>query len=268
MEKLGGAVPDLVEQARAALAKAEFGPRHMVGVSREAEPSGEPVVMAPVLQLFERDAPGIAFADDSDLVQVLWCPAQHASGLGPRPVVFWRRVAEIDACREAAPALNRVFRDSWVPLMCVVHPESVLEFPPICTLEDETSTGLFGLLPASLETRIREWDAAENLPEELSYVRLAHAPGWKVGGWEFSAPEDDALVDCACGAPMRPLLETYSNEELAGPWSPSSGPDFVWGDPENWTDQEPTGVKVARNGALWIRICSVNPRHPIDVGLF
>jgi hypothetical protein len=235
----------------------------------DRELSGKRVIMAPVLQLFERDALGVAFADGSDLVQVLWCPAWHESGHGgPRPVVYWRRAAEIGACREAAPALNHVFRDGRVPRMCVVHPEPVLEFPPICTLEDEPSAGLFGLLPAPLEIRIREWEWAADLPEELSYARLAHAPGWKVGGWEFSAPEDDALVDCACGAPMRPLLETYSNEELAGPWSPNSEPEFVWGDPGNWADQEPTGVDVARNGALWIRICSVDPRHPVNLGMY
>lgn len=153
-----------------------------------------------------------------------------------------------------------------MPRPCAVHPEELIEYPPVCTLQGDPAAGLLGLLPAALETRIRRWDSG--LPEDLSYAALAHAPGWKVGGWEYSWPDTDPLTSCQCGAPMRPLLETYSNEELGGLWSPNSTPDFTWGDPGNWQDQQPTGVSIARNGATWIRICTVDAHHPIDYGLF
>ncbi|GAA0700427.1 hypothetical protein GCM10010193_63990 [Kitasatospora atroaurantiaca] len=67
---------------------------------------------------------------------------------------------------------------------------------------------------------------------------------------------------------MRPVLETYSNEELGGLWTPNDTPEFVWGNPGNSQDQQPTGVSIARNGTTWIRLCTADPRHPLDFGLF
>lgn len=231
-----------------------------------AEPDLGPVVMAPVLQLFQRDAPGADFFPaGADLLQLLWCPAEHA---GPRPLLpraFWRSADAIGAPLEHAPALNRVFGDRYVPRPCVVHPEQVVEYPPVRLLAGDPEKGLFGLLPAELETRIRRRDLEQ--PDSYTYDVLAHAPGWKAGGWERSAPEPDALVACACGAPMRPLLETFVDEQLRGAWAPVGTPGFAWGDPDDRHDQEPTGVSVARDGATWVRVCTADPRHPLDHGL-
>jgi hypothetical protein len=236
------------------------GPRRP-GSRPAAEPVAEgPVVMAPVLQLFRRDAPRLDFPADSDLLQLLWCPADHVRGPGPAPRAFWRSAGAVGVPLESAPPLNRVFRDSWVPRPCAVHPEEVIEYPPVCVLDGDPKDGLFGLLPAELETRIRRWDLER--PQEPTYDVLAHAPGWKVGGWDVSAPEPDALVPCACGAPMRPLLETFVSEQLGGVWAPRGAPDFAWGDPDDWHDQEPTGV-----GATRVRACTSDPRHPLDHGL-
>jgi hypothetical protein len=173
------------------------------------------VVMTPILQLFARDAPGVEFPVGTDVVQILWCPAWHTGRPGPRPAAFWRASAEVTRPLDTAPRLNHVYKDRWVPQPCVVHPEELIEHPPVCTLDGDPGAHLLGVLPAELETRIRQWDSG--FGHELSYAALAHAPGWKVGGWEYSWPGTDPLTSCRCGAPMRPLLETYSNEEPPAP---------------------------------------------------
>lgn len=48
-----------------------------------------------VLQLRKDDFGEVAFKDDADLLQVLWCP-QHGHGShAPEPVLFWRKTAEV-----------------------------------------------------------------------------------------------------------------------------------------------------------------------------
>lgn len=122
--------------------------------------------MAPVLQLFARDAPGVEFPDGTDVVQVLWCPAWHSGRPGPRPAVVRRAAADVATPLDAAPRLNHVYKDRWVPRPCVVHPEELVEYPPVCTLEGDPGAHLLGVLPAKLETRIRRWDSG--LADDLS----------------------------------------------------------------------------------------------------
>ena len=229
-------------------------------------PVSEPAVMAPVLQLYRRDAPALPFPEGADLLQLVWCPAGHAERLPALPRIFWRSAAAIEGPPASAPQLNQVAGGSYVPQACAVHPEEIVEYPPVSLLDGDPEQGLFGLLPAELETRIRRWD--RNRPEGYTYDLLAHAPGWKAGGWDWSAPEPYALVPCGCGAPMRPLLETFVNEQLHGPWAPDGIPGFRWGDPAERRDQEPTGVSIALNGATWVRICTADPYHPLNYGLF
>lgn len=55
-----------------------------------------PCPLAGVLQLYAHDVPDLPFPDGTDLLQILWCPNQHAPWLwhGPRPEAFWRRAAD------------------------------------------------------------------------------------------------------------------------------------------------------------------------------
>ena len=232
----------------------------------EPEPASEPAAMAPVLQLYRRDAPSLPFPEGADLLQLLWCPAEHAERLPALPRIFWRSAAAVEGPPAPPPRLNLTAGAWYVPRACAVHPEEVVEYPPVCLLDGDPEQGLFGVLPAGLETRIRRWDRTRL--EGYTYDLLAHAPGWKAGGWDWSAQEPDALVPCGCGAPMRPLLETFVNEQLHGPWAPRGIPGFRWGDPADRRDQEPTGVCIARNGATWVRICTADPYHPLNYGLF
>lgn len=226
----------------------------------EAEQLPEPVRLVPVLQLRRSEAPGLTFPDGTDLLQILWCPTVHER---PWPVAraFWRRAADVTEFLPVMPEPNRVEREDYVPQPCDVHPEHVVEYPPICLADRDADYTPFGQLPADLEDRVRAW--SDQRPETDDYVRLAHAPGWKVGGWDFSAVEPDNLRTCDCGEPMRPLLSTVRSEDLQG-WPVQGDPGFVWGDPKRWEDQQPTRVDIARNGSFQLLYCPADPRqHPL-----
>jgi hypothetical protein len=221
----------------------------------------EPLVLVPVLQLLISDAPQLPFPDGTDLLQILWCPNIHENHV-PRAQVFWRRAADIHDPLPQMPAPNRVEREGFVPQPCVVHPEQVTEFPPICSLTNPVSEHWepWGKMPRDLEERVRDW--SDRQPDPDDYYTLAHAPGWTVGGWDFSGPDPEALRTCECGTDMRPLLTTDYEEDLKG-WPPHEDPGFVWGDPDNWKDREPTRVNVTRSGIFVILHCPAAPTHPL-----
>ena len=221
--------------------------------------------MVPVLQIFKDDIADHLFAADSDLLQVLWCPQRHQPGWLPRPIVVWRRAADVVKPLESPPAANDYYKESYLPSPCLVHPEAVTEYPPICTLhQGDLGYRPFGLLPPELEAQVRAWSG--RMPAGQDYPSLAHAPGWKILGWEASGPDNRHLAACACGEPGRVLLDTLRSEDLGGIWAPSGAPGFRWGDPEDWEDQEPTRVDIARDGAMWIRTCSSSREHPVAIG--
>ncbi|MBR7831228.1 hypothetical protein KDK95_33285 [Actinospica sp. MGRD01-02] len=227
----------------------------------------EPVVMAPVVQFFRRDAPELPFPDGTELLQILWCPGEHLGKLGPQPIARWRTAAELDTAEEVFPELNHVAWDFWRITPCEVHPEPLAEFPPICNAgPNNRRTELFGILPTDLEQRLRERDEAQT-DENDHYFRLVEAPGWKLGGWDISTPEPDHLRTCPCGASMRPLLHVADGEALDH-WAPNAEPDFPWGDPTQWRDQEPTGVSIGRNGLYWILACATDPAHELTTDVY
>lgn len=218
----------------------------------------EPVVLVPILQLYVSDAPQLSFPDGTDLLQILWCPNIHTDW-APRARAFWRRTADIRDPLPQMPAPNRVEGERFVPQACVVHPEQVSEFPPVCWQADPV-TLTWPRMPLELDERVRDWN--DQQPESADYHVLAHAPGWKVGGWDHYIPDRPKRHICACGADMRPLLTTDSMENLDG-WPPHEDPGFVWGDPNNWRDQEPTGVRVGRSGISELLYCPAAPTHPL-----
>lgn len=227
----------------------------------------EPVVLAPVVQFFRRDAPELEFPEGTDLLQILWCPGDHPGELGPQPIARWRTSSELTTAESVFPRLNHVAWDHWRITPCDVHPESLMEFPPICNANaGSRRVELSGLLPAELEQRLRQRDAAQ-ADDDDEYFGLVEAPGWKLGGWEISMPEPDHLRKCSCGADMRPLLHVADGEGLDH-WPPNVEPDFPWGDPAQCRDQEPTGVSIGRNGLYWILACTANATHPLVTGVY
>ncbi|MBU3062942.1 hypothetical protein KO481_15590 [Nocardia sp. NEAU-G5] len=225
----------------------------------------EPVAMIPVVQLFRSEAGDFPFPDGTDLLQILWCPNDHKQWRGPRSVPVWRDSASVGALLDSPPPCTLIERPQYVPNPCVAHPEPIVEFPPICQLADLGHGRLLGRMPAELEQRLRIWDADQ--PEKESYFYLAHAPGWKIGGWDSSWIDPAHLEDCPCGAPMRPLLEVDRGEFLSCVWSPAEEPHFPWGDPARWQDQEPTGVSPGRDGRYWVLACTADASHALSHSL-
>lgn len=271
LAQLAGHVPEdrlaQLREARAEHLAADPPTAHEIRMTTGGGIFPEPVVMAPVVQFFHRDAPGLPFPDGAELLQILWCPGDHQGKLGPQPIARWRTAAQLDTAEESFPELNHVAWDNWRITPCDVHPEPLMEFPPICNAgPSNNGVELFGILPADLEHRLRRRDQ-ERIDENDQYFRLVEAPGWKLGGWEISMPEPDHLRTCPCGASMRPLLHVADGEAL-NHWVPKSEPDFTWGDPTRWRDQEPTGTSIGRNGLYWILACTKDPTHELVTDVY
>ncbi|SEL21389.1 hypothetical protein [Streptacidiphilus jiangxiensis] len=263
LEALGDRIaPELLARARASAATPPppTGPGSVTWHEYEQLP--EPVVLVPVLQLHRRETSAVPFPDGTDLLQILWCPGRHENH-GPAARVFWRDAASVTDPLPVMPAPNHVERETFVPRPCVVHPEDVVEYPPICLLprEDEGYEH-FGMMPAELEDAVRRW--SDGQPERDDYDNLSRAPGWKVGGWDPSSAGTENLRTCECGARMRPLLSTDYSEWL-DLWPPQGDPGFHWGDPMRWQDREPTGVNFTRSGEYLVLSCPAEPQqHPLS----
>lgn len=167
--------------------------------------------------------------------------------------------------------------DNLAPRPCLIHPETVEDFPPIACLHPGEVDGsgdpglLLGMLPAHLEQACLAWtiDGAPPYDEawnsDRGYRRQVRVPGWKLGGWMrdagfFPKPSER----CDCGAPAFSLLDT-TFEGLDGPWQPAAEPEFPWIDPEDeeWSGHRSPGIWGGRNGELWLLACSADPSHPI-----
>ncbi|MBO1330216.1 hypothetical protein [Streptomyces sp. VRA16 Mangrove soil] len=213
-------------------------------------PGAAPVPLVPVLQLRRSDAPGTYFPGDADLLQILWCPRQHAEASdGLRPAVFWRRAAEVTP----GPARPTAEPGPRVPVPCAVHPEELVEFPWM-----EQGYGYTvgpSPLPGALQRRIHAWDA--DRARGLDYHALAVAPGWKVGGWDLTHPV------CDCGTTMVMLFQTSQYEFLDGTWAPRDDPGFPWGDPGDAAAQQPTGVRLGGDRCAMVHLCPADPDHPL-----
>jgi hypothetical protein len=262
---------------------------HEVVNGGTAGSSGEPVVMASVLQLYRRDlpagilpVPGWAFPNGTDLLQLLWCPNPHGDSYGPRVRVFWRTAAQVGIARTANPALNTSAEDPGIdnlaPRPCLIHPETVVDLPPIARLRPRDIDGsddsrfLLGKLPAHLEKACLAWtvdgappDRGDSWNSDRGYLRQARAPGWRLGGWMRDAGFFPKPAEyCDCGAPAFSLLDTTS-EGLGGPWQPVAEPEFSWIDPDDAKEggHRAPGIWGGRNGELWLLACSADPSHTI-----
>jgi hypothetical protein len=67
--------------------------------------------------------------DGADLRQILWCLFDHAPEGMPRPAVFWRKSSDVRGVLPdpTVPALLRT--GDYLPEPCVLHPETVAEYP-------------------------------------------------------------------------------------------------------------------------------------------
>lgn len=254
-------------------------------VGHEQVAPHEPAVMASVLQIYRRDLPtgmlpdpAWSFPNGSDLLQVLWCPNPHSDHYAPRVRVYWRDRSQIRAVRDANPALTLSSEerggDSLTPRCCQIHPEAVVEYPPITFAhpddydgDEELAAHLWGILPPHIESACLTWSVDGSLrgDDNHDYSKYASVPGWKLGGWSrYTSTYPRPAEHCACGAPTFLLLNT-TFEGLEGPWRPTGEPGFAWADPhdDDWNGHRPTGIWGGRHGELWLTACTADSSHPI-----
>jgi hypothetical protein len=139
--------------------------------------------------------------------------------------------------------------DYYLPEPCVLHPETVTEYPAPHEL------------PRDLAERIRSWEQDHHLVYQFD---LGVAPGCKVGGygpWSFSDPFP---MHChACGASVRPLLTIDGCEWDGGnrSWRPLEDAGLEDG-PSYLKPNTPTRLDIGRGYSLQLYTCTVSYAHP------
>ncbi|MCP2324302.1 hypothetical protein HDA40_002809 [Hamadaea flava] len=214
----------------------------------------EPTPLVAVAQLRAGDVPDLPRPGGADLLQVLWCPFEHAQDrlTGPAVRLYWRQQADIDIAGVLAePPTGEVDNEDYLPEPCRLHPEQIVEYP----YSQE--------LPADLESRLDDW--------EHDYEDLVMAPGWKVGGYARWNLTDLLPTPCPeCQGPTTLLLVIDSSEFDGGTydrWRPVEEQHITWEHPDRLTVQEPTGVMVGRYGSLRVFVCPACPGAPFLVDM-
>ncbi|MQY37973.1 hypothetical protein SRB17_59810 [Streptomyces sp. RB17] len=218
--------------------------------------------MVAVAQLTAVDFPEIRFPDDTDLVQLLWCPdwhdQPHPEGWGQACRLFWRRTAEVTdpLARQPDPAEEWDDDLDMVPRPCVLHPERVTDHPG-----DEE-------LPLGLGERFAAWLEERGLTDDLTAI-----PGYKLGGFlRWGTTDRPDPMDCGdCGAPLELFLQFDSSEYGLGTFGPDGAPHRFRPLEERDTDpsdalgealREPVGMVIGRFSHGGLFTCTADPRHP------
>ncbi|MFD0305363.1 hypothetical protein [Streptomyces sp. NPDC127119] len=222
-----------------------------------------PAPMIPVVQLYAADVPALPCPAGTDLLQVLWCPFDHAADHLPAVTLRWRASADVTDPLTAAPQPSVIGNDDYLPEPCVLHPETVTEYPAPHEL------------PEDLADRIEAWEE-EQAPEEpedgdelddvdvIGYqYDLSVAPGCKLGGhapWSFSDPFPMACPEC--GSDVRPLLTIDGSEWDGGngSWRPVEDAGYTglhYRGPSCATQ-----LNIGRSYNLQLYVCTVAPGHP------
>lgn len=226
--------------------------------------TNEPIAMLPIAQLYARDIPDLHPPEGYDLLQVLWCPFDHSETNMPRERVVWRASSTITSLLVEPPQPVAVQRDDYIPEICIIHPEQVIEYPSELELDE------------SLQVRIEEWSENEKAGVDIqnpyyqaeeAYYRfeLSVAPGWKVGGWAPWGFRDPSPIICTCGTRMEPLLTISSCEwnSGSGSWIPiedqasAANPANIY--PYPW---DPVMVNIGRGHHMQIYRCPISVEHP------
>lgn len=206
----------------------------------------EPVAAVPLLQLFRRDVAQLPFPAGTDLLQVLWCPRDHADDrwpAGPKTTLVWRNSTAVTDVIGDIP-VTPAHHGRYMLEPCVLHPEpGVVEFP---------SGGYF--LPDGWNWRDRielEYEAADDDHDEMQ--DLFEAPGTKVGGWP-SYCQQPYWPECeGCGGHVEYLLSVDDDESHGGDgdrWSPTGDDGTV------------PGNKDLAGGCIQLFYCPRCPNRP------
>jgi hypothetical protein len=221
-------------------------------------PGAPATPLVSVLQVHRADAPGIPFPPGRDLLQVLWCPFDHDPEYCPSPTVRWREAGAVGEVRPTPPAPDDAIA-GYVPVPCVLHPETVAEYPGAD-------------LPRELRDTLR--DRFRRLEEETEWEYesdLASAPGVKLGGYP-GWTQNPRWPGCeACGQPMEHLL-TVASWEYDGVWSSwipledraaAEGGRADFRDELSRTVREPAGLMLGDAGGVYLFECRFCPGRPV-----
>ncbi|MGW2615926.1 hypothetical protein [Streptomyces sp. NPDC001500] len=225
--------------------------------------SDGPIPLLPVAQLHARDIP-FPCPPGADLLQVLWCPFDHAEYAHPRTALFWRSAAAVPDVLDAPPVPPIVQSGYYLPEPCLFSPEQVGEFPHPRELDEELRDQLADKSRwAAIEPA--RYQAYAYDPGELYLNHLSTAPGWKTGGWTRWDVTDPVDRPCPeCGTETVPLLTIASSE-----WDGGSG---TWIAEEERANPGPpplgardgnfTLIDIAGGCNLQLHACPADPSHP------
>ncbi|MEU4872051.1 hypothetical protein [Streptomyces sp. NPDC021608] len=221
------------------------------------------IPLLPVAQLHARDVP-FPRPSGADLLQVLWCPFDHAEGAHPRTALVRRSAAAVADVLDAPPEPPVVQRDSYLPQPCLLAPEQVTEFPNPRELDDDLRDRLAdGSRWGAIDPA--RYSAYADDPGELYLGALSTAPGWKTGGWTAWDATDPVDRPCpACGAGTVPLLTVASSEwdGISRSWIPREEPASPAPPPLGARDGAFTLIDIAGGCDLQLYACPADPSHP------
>ncbi|WP_112134984.1 hypothetical protein [Glycomyces dulcitolivorans] len=239
-----GALDWDVERRRAEELEAQF----------TAEDDGAAPPLIPVAQLYYREVPHLPWPDRYDLLQVLWCPRDHPEAETPYNPAFqlrWRRAETIEKVLDQVP-VPLICNGEYVPNRCVLHPETITEYP------------LTADLPVELAEAVRTW--ADRIDNSTAYNwDTASAPGWKTSGYGGAwGIIDPYPILCECGERQLPLFTAASGEfdGGTGSWRPveEAGTE--------WEFADPVEVVIGRGYTLQLYYCPASEDHPNRTEMF
>ncbi|MGX1541022.1 DUF1963 domain-containing protein [Streptomyces adustus] len=161
------------------------------------------VPMVPILQLFARDVPGLAFPDGKDLLQLVWCALIHEQDSGPVvPRLYWRNEAEVLAgglLPEIPKAGEGEYDEDNLPEPSRLSPVAAVDFPSGLDLPKD--------MRDTWESRLPSPSGGSTWPPDANII------GTKVGGWPaWTQPAD--WPDCESGHRMDHLLTITGDIQL------------------------------------------------------
>jgi hypothetical protein len=229
--------------------------------------------LVPVAQFRRDDFPEISFPEDSDILQLLWCPRFHRpKGVivdGPYLKAFWHAVADLEEVPNPEP--------SWadpglVPNPCVWQPVWIDDAPVWRDLTAGQKAQVPGLLqsrgallmhPTPESLQWMEGMAGSSDAARYNHYGLGTIPGTKLLGYANSDYQQAPPV-CNCGSAMAHLF-TASAREL----DPSIGAWYWRYDPSFRSETIHSSVGPmeigALDGAVYVFYCDRCPERPVRV---
>lgn len=200
-----------------------------------------------VLQLRADEFPEVAFPRNRDLLQLLWCP-QH----GPAECrARWFRLEDLARDSIEVPASKP--DGCFVPKLCSVRPERVLEYPDYLEL------------PRRKLREVLNWEPP-GFPPGAFYgllydLELSTAPGCKVAGYANWLQFAERSV-CSNGHRMTHLA-TIATREFDVPhqrWRPHLGRETP---ARIALLAQPAGLNIDDSGAAFFQYCQKCPTRPV-----